>query len=370
MSKYSYIPLIIGLIAVCAICCLAISGSFSTTLREGFFDPDIKTSGVLGMGRKAPDVSPARWKGQPNISDLGTPISSNPKASGNYTLTSEQCPAKPRPKNLGPTGCSQIRGDTQGGRADGGQCKPIWDPNVTTEWTYHAARTPTNPPYSGNDSDKYPGPEYWSRPGHAPVLKKPLGWDEPPNPPSWCDYNPAPSINGGKPLCVIENQCSKGNLCDLETQRCATPDSNFILVETQTQCPLKPAPARNGGAGGPDNQPAAPCGGDTWNSGCPTMCQAPGYFGWDSGGKACHLMYVNTPGGKMTALDDIHGAFCTNANSNGLPQKCAFRQSCPSGQLCDMSKNKCMALCKEGDETCKSDAMGPPTPAGMWESSN
>ena len=339
MPKSSYIPFIIGLVAVFAICCLAISGSFSTTLREGYFDPDVKTSGVLGIGRKAPDVSVSRWEGQPmraggsytgklNEDALGIPISSNPTSSGNYTLTNEQCPAIPRPTKWGTQGCMQFR--NKGG---GGQCG--------------------------------------SKVNGAPA--------------SWCDYNPAPSINGGKPLCVIENQCSKGNLCDLETQRCATPDSDYILVETQTQCPLKPTPSQhdpntyntpNANSDGPDNLPTQTCGKSTgaypsnapWNNNCPKICQAPGRLGWDSGIGTCQtlvplLFDPGAIGGDLQKIDDLAGASCTNANTQ-LPQKCAFKQSCPRGQLCDMTKNKCMALCKKGDEKCKTEAMGPPPPLG------
>ena len=62
MSKSSYIPFIIGLIAVFTICCLAISGSFSTTLREGITNIPMKGTAVAGgLSGKPRDCSYCIW---------------------------------------------------------------------------------------------------------------------------------------------------------------------------------------------------------------------------------------------------------------------------------------------------------------------
>ena len=161
----------------------------------------------------------------------------------------------------------------------------------------------------------------------------------------WCDYNPSPTINSGNPLCVIESTCPDGNLCDLETQRCAKQNSGYTLVETDIQCPLKPAttwvlntaanaqPAEQGATppqwggfmasekvapGGPDKSPAAQCTGAgkdaaPWNFICPKICQKPGLWGWDSGIGMCSP-YM----GGMSEDDDLVGG--TVILLRGTPQ--------------------------------------------------
>ena len=49
--------IMVTIIIILGITYLAISGSFSTTLREHFSDGQLGTLGILGIGRKAPDLT-------------------------------------------------------------------------------------------------------------------------------------------------------------------------------------------------------------------------------------------------------------------------------------------------------------------------